>query len=166
MSDAAHGPLDFLAPLFLPDGSVDWPRARDWVAGMHDRLQSALGTAVWTDVHAAWLGRLAHDALRYQGVGLAEATPDDLADLLFTLLPAQRDTAPGPAAVGHEALVLFFTSGAEQAGSLPARRALHSLASEHTEARFVQAMEPPTASRAPKRRKSLPRRKKGKKKRR
>jgi hypothetical protein len=171
--------VDFFAEPFLADGDVDWDAARDWVSAIHAALSEALGTDAWTDAHAGWFGRFAHDALRYQGVSLAGATPDDLDDLLFTLQPAQRDSAPGPADVGFEALLHFFRRGAEVDGSVDARAALSHLEDGDRQALFVAAMTAEGLTRKQKRsllqegpamsgrsKSKMPRRKKGKKKRR
>lgn len=180
-----ENPLDWLAEPFFPDGSVDWEAARRWIGAVHTALSRALGPDTWTDTHAGWLGRFAHDTLRYQGVTLAEATPDDLEDLLFTLQPAQADTAPGPAEHMVDTLLHFFRYGAEHHGSVAAAAAVEWLEDDDELAVLVAgAMHPEGLTReqkraiqhrgrsggsvvkAAKKSRSLPKRKKGRKKRR
>ncbi len=134
-------PLDWTADLFQPDGSVDWPAARNWITNAHVALQQAHGER-WTDAHAAWLGRLAHDALRYQGEGLTEATEDSLSDLLFSLQVAQRTTVPAPVEACIPALRQLFEFGATHLGQLGARAALGVL-DNTVEHAFVEAMAAP-----------------------
>lgn len=167
-------PVDYFAEPFLPDGEVDWPVARIWVGAVHDAL-SAAPDSTWTDTHAAWLGRLAHDALRYQGVSLAMSSPDTLADLLLTLQPAQRDTAPGTIDEAFAALRAFYTWGVHTHGAVAAASALAWLEDPaHIEA-CQQAMDPDATPRkqrrrglqrkdTPARKRAAPRRKKKRRK--
>lgn len=130
--------FDWHAPLFLPDGSVDAGAARAWVAAAHEALRRFHG-ASWTDDNAVWMGRLAHDCLHYQGNSPAELKAEDLDDLLFTLTPAQRATAPAPVEAAVPALRQLFAWGAEVHGSLGARAALESL-DDALEQDFLAAM--------------------------
>ena len=152
MTDALHASrVDYFAEPFLPDGEVDWPAARQWVAAVHDAL-AAHPEAAWTDVHAAWFGRLVHDALRYQGVALAHATPDTLADLLLTLQPAQRDTAPGSIDTALAALRAFYTWGTTHHGAVAAATALAWLTDPDQVEACQAAMQPGGRTRAQRRR--------------
>lgn len=142
--------LDWHAALFLPDGAVDAGAARAWVATAHEALRRHHGAA-WTDAHALWLGRLCHDCLHYQGTSPAELTAEDLDDLLLTLTPAQRATAPAPPEAAVPALRLLFSFGTGVHGSLAARDALAAL-DDDLEQAFLEAMQPepePAAQEAP-----------------
>lgn len=95
--------------LFFEDGEVNWELARQWIGAVHMALRSQLGVEQWTDIHGAWLGRLAHDSLAYQGISIVDLTPDDIDDLLFGLQRAQVDTRPGSAATAVDALRRLLT---------------------------------------------------------
>jgi|GEM_PF-6330859 len=183
MSDGLQeNPVDWFVEPFFPDGAVDWTAARTWVGQMHTALSKALGSTVWTDAHAAWLGRFAHDTLRFQGVNLTEASTEDLEDLLFTLQPAQADTAPGAPDVAVDALRMFFTFGLEHHGAVAARTALEWLDDGDRDLQFVASMNPGTLTRKQRRallqpsstkgaakarsKRAVPKRKKGKRKKR
>lgn len=158
--------LDWTAALIDDNGAVDRDATVAWLSAAHASLAAVHG-ASWTDGHAAWLGRLLHDAVMYQGVELSKSTPDDLDDLLFTLQVSQRDSLPAPAALCVPTLRLLYGAAAEHLGSLHARSLLGHLSTD-AEAELVAALSPAPAARAAPKRSShgrrLPRRKKGRKK--
>ena len=150
---------DWFVEPFSSEGAVDWPLARQWVGDMHLALRAQLGPAAWTDEHAGWLGRLVHDALDFQGVMLSQATPADLEDLLFTLLPAAEQTPPGSATAAIRALRELYRYGAQQVGSVRAAEALAWLEADALEAALGRALGGDVS--APKRAgRQMPRRKK------
>ncbi len=134
------------AELFSADGQVNLDEARGWTGALHFEL-CAHHRPDWTDAHAAWLGRLSHDCLRYQGNSLAELGADDLDDLLFTLAVAQRDRCPAPPEHAVPALRLVYGYGAEVHGSLAARDAL-SVLDDDLEQSFLEAMRAPVEAEA------------------
>ena len=150
---------DWFAEPFSSDGAVNWPLARQWVADMHLALRAQLGPDAWTDEQAGWLGRLVHDALGFQGVMLTQATPADLDDLLYTLLPASDQALPGSPAAALRALRALYSHGAQQVGSMQAAAALAWLEPEAREVTLGRALgrEPSVPKRSERR---LPRRKK------
>jgi hypothetical protein len=131
---------DWFVEPFASDGAVNWPVARQWVGDMHITLRERLGPEAWTDELAGWLGRLSHDALSFQGVMLAQATPADLEDLLFTLLPSRNEALPGSPAAAIGALRAMYLYGVEQVGSLHAAAAVAWLEADGREEQLSRAL--------------------------
>jgi len=155
----SRAPDWFIEP-FNDDGSVDWPSARAWVGDMHAVLLKALGSDAWTNEMAGWLGRLTHDALAWQGVMLTRSGPDDLEDLLFTLLPSRQGDLPGSPESAVQALRALFIYGVHEAGAVAAAHAVTWLdASNRTEELGVALGLQQAIQRKPAR-KRMPRRKK------
>ena len=156
---------DWFVEPFFADGTVNWPLARQWVGDMHLTLRQHLGAKAWTDEHARWLGRLSHDALSFQGVMLTQATPDDLDDLLFTLLPATKQALPGSPAAAVRALRAVYIYGTQEVGAVQASDALAWLESDTREQALSRALAG-LVSKAKQTGRRMPRRKKNNRRRR